>query len=138
MLAWGKVHEAMSAVGAYQDVVFDDPAIHAVVDDLGGWPKLCWSEIKDLGYIQKRFCDGHKAYTGRGEFAYPRRLMGDRSPDDTWAAKGLEPPRPALVGDREKAALVYQGGSSGRPRRRGCNDSPLQPDRPQAQGAPDS
>lgn len=113
MLAWGKLHEAMSAVGAYQDVVFDDPAIHAVVEDLGGWPKLCRSDIKELGYIQKRFCDGHKAYTGRGQFPYPRRLMGDRSPDDSWTAKGLEPPKPALVGDRELARLVYEGGVQG-------------------------
>lgn len=112
MLAWGKAHEAMSAVGAYQDVVFDDPAIHAVVEDLGGWPKLCRTELKDLGYVQKRFCDGHKAYTGRGEFVFPRRLMGDRSPDHEWEAKGLKPPRPALIGDREKAAAVFLNGSS--------------------------
>jgi hypothetical protein len=83
MLAWGKVHEAMSAVGAYQDVVFDDPAIHAVLEDLGGWPKVCRSELKDLSYLQKRFCDGHKAYTGRGTFPYPappdgRPLAGPR------------------------------------------------------------
>lgn len=112
MLAWGKVHEAMSAVGAYQDVVFDDPAIMAVVEDLGGWPKVCRTEIKELGYLQKRFCDGHKAYTGRGTFPYPRRLMGDRSPDAEYERKGLPPPAPALVGDRELAAQVYLGGSS--------------------------
>lgn len=112
MLAWGKVHEAMSAVGAYQDVVFDDPAIHAVIEDLGGWPKVCRGDLKDLGYLQKRFCDGHKAYSGRGEFAYPRRLMGDRSPDSDYEAKGLRLPRPALVGDRERAAEVYLSGSS--------------------------
>lgn len=112
MLAWGKLHEAMSSVGAYQDVVFDDPAIHAVVEDMGGWPKVCRTETKELSYLQKRFCDGHKAYTGRGTFPYPRRLMGDRSPDHEWEAKGLPAPRPALVGDSEKAALVYQGGSS--------------------------
>jgi hypothetical protein len=112
MLAWGKVHEAMSAVGAYQDVVFDDPAIHAVVDDLGGWPKICRTELKELGYLQKRFCDGHKAYTGRGEFAFPRRLMGDRSPDGEYERKGLPPPRPALVGNRERAAQVFLNGSS--------------------------
>lgn len=111
MLAWGKVHEAMSAVGAYQDVVFDDPAIHAVVEDLGGWPKVCRTETKELSFVQKRFCDGHKAYTGRGEFPYPRRLMGDRSPDHEWLAKGLALPRPALIGDAEKAALVFKGGS---------------------------
>ena len=112
MLAWGKVHEAMSAVGAYQDVVFDDPAIHAVVDDLGGWPKVCRTELKELGYLQKRFCDGHKAYTGRGQFPYPRRLMGDRSPDGDYEAKGIPLPRPALVGERERAAQVYLHGSS--------------------------
>lgn len=112
MLAWGKVHEAMSAVGAYQDVVFDDPAIHAVVEDLGGWPKLCRTETRELGYVQKRFCDSHKAYTGRGTFPYPRRLMGDRSPDHEWETKGLPLPRPALVGDAERAALVFQGGTA--------------------------
>jgi hypothetical protein len=112
MLAWGKVHEAMSAVGAYQDVVFDDPAIHAVVEDLGGWPKVCRTELKELGYLQKRFCDGHKAYTGRGTFPYPRRLMGDRSPDGEYERHRLPLPRPALVGDRERAALVYQGVST--------------------------
>lgn len=37
MLAWGKVHDAMGRVGAYQDVVFDDAVIHAVVEDLGGF-----------------------------------------------------------------------------------------------------
>lgn len=112
MLAWGKVHEAMSAVGAYQDVVFDDPAIHAVVDDLGGWPKVCRTDLKELGYLQKRFCDSHKAYTGRSDFNYPRRLMGDRSPDGEYEAKGIPLPRPALVGDRERAAQVYLNGSS--------------------------
>lgn len=109
-LAWGKVHEAMSAVGAYQDVVFDDPAIHATIDDLGGWPKVCRTESKDLSYLQHRFCESHRAYTGRGTFAYPRRLMGDRSPDHEYERRGLPLPRPAIVGDRERAALVYQGG----------------------------
>ena len=35
-MAWGAVHGAMSSVGAYTDVVFDDPAVHAVIEDLGG------------------------------------------------------------------------------------------------------
>jgi hypothetical protein len=112
VLAWGKAHEAMSAVGAYQDVVFDDPAIHAVIEDLGGWPKVCRSDLKELSYLQKRFCDGHKAYSGRGTFDYPRRLMGDRSPDAEFERFGIPLPAPALVGDREKAAAVFLNGSS--------------------------
>ena len=110
-LAWGKALEAMSAVGAYQDVVFDDPAIHAVIEDLGGCPKVCRTESKDLSYLQHRFCEAHKAYTGRGTFEYPRRLMGDRSPDHEYEAKGLPVPRPALIGNAEQARIVYQGGN---------------------------
>lgn len=109
-IAWGKTLEAMSGVGAYSDVVFDDPAIHAVVEDLGGWPKVCRTETKDLGYLQHRFCESHKAYTGRGQFDYPRRLTGDRSPDHEYERKGLALPRPAIVGDVERARQVYHGG----------------------------
>jgi hypothetical protein len=113
MLAWGKTLEAMQSVGAYSDVVFDDPAIHAVVEDLGGWPKVCRGEIKDLGYLQHRFCEAHRAYVGRGEFEYPRSLRGDRAPDDAFAKRGLPPPNPAVVGDKSKAMQVYTRGATG-------------------------
>ena len=113
-LAWGKCLEAMSSVGAYTDVVFDDPAIHAVVEDLGGWPKLCRTEMKELGYVRHRFCESHRAYTGRGQFDYPRRLGGDRSPDSEYEKVGLKLPRPALIGNQDLAKLVYQNGGAGK------------------------
>lgn len=113
-LAWGKVHEAMSAVGAYQDVVFDDPAIHAAVEDCGGWPKVCRTELKDLSYLQHRFCESHKAYSARGEFGYPKRLCGDRSPDSEYEKHGIPLPKPAVIGDPDRARLVYQGGGAGK------------------------
>lgn len=111
-LAWGKVHEAMSAVGSYTDVVFDDPAIHAVVEDLGGWPKVCRTKLDELSYLQHRFQEAHRAYTGRGSFTFPRKLMGDRSPDAEYARKGLEPPKPALVGRPELCLQVLEQGSA--------------------------
>lgn len=110
-LAWGKALEAMSSVGAYTDVVFDDPAIHACIEDLGGWPKVCRTEQKELGYLQHRFCESHRAYTGRGNFAFSRRLAGDRSPDREYEKVGLAVPSPALIGDPERCRAVYQGGS---------------------------
>lgn len=110
-IAWGKVHEAMSAVGAYTDVVFDDPAIHAVVEDLGGWPKVCRTDTKELSYLQHRFQEAHRAYTERGQFEYQRRLAGDRSPDYEYTSRGLPLPRPALVGDQQRAILVLQNGN---------------------------
>lgn len=113
MLAWGKAFDAMQRVGAYSDVVFDDPAIHAAIEDLGGWPKVCRSETKDLSYLQHSFCESHRAYTDRETFDYPRLLVGDRSPDDMYAKKGLKPPKPAVIGETEKARLVYKGGKVG-------------------------
>lgn len=112
-LAWGKALEAMGRVGAYTDVVFDDPAIHACIEDLGGWPKVCRTETKDLSYLQHRFCESHKAYVGRGQFDYPRRLSGDRSPDSEYEKKGLRLPKPALVGDADRCRAVYRGGGQG-------------------------
>ena len=76
LVAWGKVHDAMSAVGAYQDVVFDDPAIHAVIEDLGGWVKVCRTDLKEVGYLQHKFCESHRAYTRLPSFDYPRKLGG--------------------------------------------------------------
>ena len=111
-LAWGKALEAMSAVGAYQDVVFDDPAIHAAVDDLGGWPKLCRTEFDDLSYAQHRFCESYRAYVGRGTFEFPRRLSGARDSDDAYLKVGMQPPQPVLVGDREACRRVFEGGSA--------------------------
>jgi hypothetical protein len=113
LVAWGKVMGAMQSVGAYADVVFDDPAIHAVVEDLGGWPKLCRGETKDLSYLQHRFCETHRAYAGRGDFAYPRRLMGDRAPDDAYTTRGLPPPAAAFVGDPVAARQVFAAGVIG-------------------------
>ena len=114
MIAWGKVLEAMSSVGAYQDVLFDDAAIHAAVLDAGGWPKLCRTEQRELGYVQTAFCKAHKAYTGRGTFDYPRLLSGEGGPDQRqrYKARGLPPPVPVMVGDPALCRLVYEGGGA--------------------------
>ena len=111
-LAWGKVLAAMSDVGAYSDVVFDDAAIHAAIEDCGGWVKICRSDFSSLGYLQHRFCQSHKAYAGRGQFDYQRCLMGDRSPDHAFALRGLKPPKPAVIGDIAAARSVYKKGSA--------------------------
>lgn len=113
-LAWGKVHDAMSRVGAYTDVIFDDPAIHAAVEDMGGWPKMCRLDLKELGLLQHRFMQSYRAYVERGQFDYPRRLAGDRSPDHEYTRHGLAIPKPAIVGNPERAKLVYQGGGAGK------------------------
>lgn len=112
-IAWGKVHDAMSRVGAYTDVIFDDPAIHASIEDMGGWPKMCRTNLEELSYLQKRFTDAHKAYTNRGTFDYPRRLGGDRSEDSEYERVGMKPPKPALIGNQEVCREVFRLGGAG-------------------------
>lgn len=114
-LAWGKVLGAMGAVGAYSDVVFDDAAIHAAIVDIGGWQKVCRGDLKELSYLQHRFCQSYKAYTERGTFEYPRQLGGDRSPDSEYLKYGRALPVPAIVGDPARAATVMQAGGTGGP-----------------------
>jgi hypothetical protein len=113
MLAWGKAIDAASRVGAYSDVVFDDAAIHAAIEDMGGWPKFCRGDVKDLSYLQHRFTQSYTAYSNRGEFEYPARLVGDRSADDVYAKRGLPPPKPAVIGDVERARAVARIGRRG-------------------------
>lgn len=67
LVAWGKVMDAMRSEGAYVSVDFGDPATHCAIEDIGGWPQLCRTELDSLGYVQKRFCDAHRAYSSRGE-----------------------------------------------------------------------
>ena len=115
-LAWGKVLGAMGSVGAYQDVIFDDAAIHAAIMDCGGWTKMCRGDISELSYLQHRFCQSHKAYVSCGEFEYPKQLMGDRSPDSEYLKFGRPLPRPAIVGNPATAHQVHQNGGTVGPR----------------------
>lgn len=112
--AWSRLIEAASRVGAYTDVAFDDPTIHAVVEDMGGWPTVCRTEAANLSYQQHRFTEAYRGYVNRGDLdRYPPRLIGDRSPDETYTSRGLPPPKPVLIGDPEKARQVMRGGTAG-------------------------
>lgn len=110
LLAWGKVHEAIGRVGAYASVVFDDPAIHAAIDDIGGWQAVCAGEVDALPFLQKRFCDAHRAYSLRPGHAYPPRLLGIT--ETTNGVKGYDVPAPVLVGDPARCKAVQAGGSA--------------------------
>lgn len=109
-VAWGKVATAMRQIGAWKDVVFDDAVIHAVVSDMGGWPKLCRTPLNELGMAQARFTKTYSAYCAVKTFNYPPLLGGERSADDTYAMRGLKPPPVELVGNPQACQLVIANG----------------------------
>lgn len=100
LMAWGKVFAAMAEIGAYQDVDFQDAAIHHTITDMGGWPKLCRTDSEQLSYLQHRFCETYRAYKAAGVTDSPY-LIGDRGPDDLYAKRGLPSPKPVVIGDKK-------------------------------------
>lgn len=111
LMAWGKVLEGIQRVGAYQSVGFDDPAIHAAVEDLGGWCAICRSTMQELPHLQRRFTEAHRAYCGRQSFAYPAYLIGESEAANRTAGKQVAPP--VLIGNPERAAEVLRLGHAG-------------------------
>lgn len=114
-IAWGKVYAAMGQVGAYSDVCFDDGIIHLVIEDMGGWVKICRTETKDLGHMQHQFCESYRAYTGRDKVVYPSYLAGVNGTGENiaqLAKRGIKPPDPVMIGDAKNAATVRLNGSN--------------------------
>lgn len=98
VLAWGRVVEAMRLVGAYRSVAFDDIAIHAAVQDLGGWAHLCRQGLDEMPFLQKRFVDAYKAAQGKPAPGY---LPGQFEAEN--ALRGYDVAPPVLIGDPARA-----------------------------------
>ena len=111
MVAWGQSLDAVSRVGAYRSVIFDDPVIHAVITDMGGWPQFCRAGFDELPFIQKRFCDAYRAYSAKKDFRYPPRLCGETEIFNVAKGYPLERGDTVLIGDQDRARMVLEGGS---------------------------
>lgn len=110
-VAWSKVDGAVRRIGGYQDVVFDDPIIHRVITDLGGWLWLNDQKDDAWPFIGNDFKVRYKAFRMRGETPeYARILIGTANAHND----GSKPEfrfLPVLIGDKEKAEFVMNGGS---------------------------
>ena len=107
-LAWSKVFGAIQRVGSYQTVVFDEGAIHAAIEDLGGWPKVCATKMDELPFVEKRFCAAYRAHL-KACSQYPARLVG--IVDQTNSARGHGLQDPVLIGNASAARQVLSVGS---------------------------
>lgn len=111
LIAWGKVLDAIQRVGAYQSVVFDDGAIHAAIDDMGGWPGICRTLTDELQHAQRRFTETYRTYARRPDLAYPPRLAGEHERENV--LRGHDAPAAYLIGDAEKAIETLRLGKEG-------------------------
>lgn len=109
IFAWTKVIKAIKHVGAYQSVVFDDPIVHAVISDLGGWAAMCRVIDKELPFKAKEFQVRYNAYKGKVD-KYPAKLIGIA--DHSNSVDGFKEGAPILIGNETKALQVLESGSS--------------------------
>lgn len=108
-LAWTKVEDAIKHVGTYADVVFDDPIIHAVVRDMGGW--VCFGDVHldKWPFVGNDFRSRYAAYRSRGlSGQYPACLRG-RANGDNWSS-GFALSPPVMFGDEFVCLQVIRGG----------------------------
>ena len=104
--AWHKVMQGIKSAGAWTSVVFDDPIIHTVIEEMGGWVHLCKTKIKDMPFKQNEFHTRYRGYIGKVPRNFPRVLMGIA--DGHNRQNGHPCSDPITLGNPQQAALVYQ------------------------------
>lgn len=110
LVAWVKVDKAVRSIGPYQSVVFDDPIIHAVVRDMGGWIQLGNCSEKDFEFRGKEFATRYRGYAETGRRAdFPAKLIGIAEMDNKQNNRQVD--EPLLIGDERKAQLVLTKGA---------------------------
>ena len=55
LVAWTEIIKTIRHVGHYESVIFNDPLIHLVIKEMGGWIFLCQQSERELIFLQKEF-----------------------------------------------------------------------------------
>ncbi len=112
-MAWSKVEGAIRRVGSYTSVAFDDALIHAVINDMGGWQRLCSSKNEQLPFIAKEFQERYRGYVVLKPTAHPKYFAGIIESQNS--VYGYIYDAPVLIGDSTKAREVLTSGIRGSP-----------------------
>lgn len=103
VIAFDRLIDALNSTGTYNSVVFDDPAIHSVVEAMGGWVELGAKEQNDV-WFRKEFERLYPIYCKKihadGVVGVPLRLVGRCELSQN--QKGTEVQPPKMIGDTSK------------------------------------
>lgn len=110
-LAWSKVDSAIRRVGTWSDVVFDDPIIHRVIADMGGWIHFGTISDEEWVFTCNQFRTRYQGYKLRGEIPeYQPILIGISNAYNGKEGFCMQPPM--LIGDEKKTEQVMLSGTS--------------------------
>jgi hypothetical protein len=111
LVAWAKVDRAIRTVGTYRSVVFDDPLIHRVLTEMGGWIEMGKKTEEEWPFLRNEFVNRYRGYRGRNQIPdYSPVLIGIAEAQNSKQGHAIEPPM--LLGDAKRAEKVMIGGSS--------------------------
>ena len=109
--AWAKIDKTVRCVGTQVSVTFDDPLIHRVIQDMGGWLGLGQRQESDWPFVAKEFENRYRGFKARNEaIEYPKMLIGLY--DASNIPNGYKESKPVLIGNKENAEKVYLSGST--------------------------
>lgn len=105
VVAVEKIQGALRGVGGYQSVIFDDPIIHVVIQNYGGWAKLSDITSEEWKWVKKDFEKAYRIYVNRASSLaqIPATLPGIHETINS--AKGMPWPeeKAVMIGDEQKA-----------------------------------
>jgi hypothetical protein len=109
LLAWTSVDKAVRMVGDYKTVVFDDPIIHRVITDMGGWIGYGNITEKEWEFKGKEFMQRYRGYAARSDQPkHAAKLIGVH--DSYNGLHGFEiTGSPVLIGDKGRAEMILGG-----------------------------
>lgn len=112
LAAWAKIDIAIKQIGPYESVVFDDPIIHRVLHDMGGWLMLGTKSEDEWPFVAKEFENRYRGIKSRGTaFTFPAKLIGLAEAHNS--NEGFVVENPILIGETKAAQNVFSGGASG-------------------------
>ncbi len=110
LVAWSKVDRAVRVVGTYADVIFDDPIIHRVIRDMGGWIAIGGKSEDEWPFVAKEFETRYRGFRMRGEVPpYEPVMIGIAGAQNRRLGMPVQQPR--LIGDQSACQRVQIGGT---------------------------
>lgn len=110
--AWTKVLEAVRRVGSWRSVVFDDPLIHAAIEDMGGWVALCAMTEDEAPFKGNEFQKRYRALIHNRPSSYPARLIGYADGGNRMGGHDSED-ETVLIGNIDECRRLLSEGATG-------------------------
>lgn len=111
LVAWSKVDLAVRSCGTYNSVVFDDPIIHRVIVEMGGWVLVGSKDDKEWPFVKNEFVNRYRGYRMRSEIPdYLPVLIGISEAQNSRSSQNIAPP--VLIGNADAARHVMLGGQT--------------------------